>query len=104
MAIIVNRVGSLWRRRSSYKRARVWVPALIVVMLATGVTLSFLFGDLHTISWASLWDFWGWLSDGESGSRNVGLVIAGLIALPLTLWRSISSHRHAVTGQQGLLN
>ncbi len=76
-------------------------------MLATGVTLSFAFGDLHTISWAWLCNFWSWLSEGESGSatiRNVGLVIAGLIALPLALWRSIISHRQAVTGQQGLLN
>ena len=103
----MNRVGSLWRRRSSYKRARVWVPALIVAMLATGVALSFVFGDRHTLSCAWLCDFLAWLGDGESGSatiRNVGLVIAALIALPLALWRSMISHRQAVTGQQGLLN
>ena len=96
----MNRVRSYWRRRRSYTRARVWVPALIVVLLSTGVTLSYVFWDRLIVSWA-------WLSDGESGSatiRNVGLVIAGLIALPLALWRSFISHRQAVTGQQGLLN
>ena len=96
----MNRVRSLWRLRSSHKRARVWVPALIVVLLATGVTLSIVLWDRLIVSWA-------WLSDGESGSttvRNVGLLIAGLIALPLALWRSYISHRQAVTGQQSLLN
>ena len=36
--------------------------------------------------------FWGWLSNGESGSttiRNVALVLAGLVALPLAAWRGI---------------
>lgn len=36
--------------------------------------------------------FWEWLSDGESGSttvRNVGLVIGGVIAIPLAGWRGI---------------
>ena len=36
--------------------------------------------------------FWGWLSDGESGSttiRNVGLVIGGIIAIVLAVWRGI---------------
>ena len=36
--------------------------------------------------------FWEWLSAGESGSttiRNISLVLAGIIALPLALWRSM---------------
>ena len=51
--------------------------------------------------------FWGWLSNGESGSttiRNVALVLAGLVALPLAAWRGIVADRQAVTAQQGLLN
>ena len=58
--------------------------------------------------------YWDWLSAGESGSttvRNVGLVIAAVIALPLAIWRSIVSERQAHTArtqseiaERGLLN
>ena len=56
------------------------------------------------------WDlivFWEWLSGGESGSttiRNIALVAAGLIALPLATWRGVVANRQANTAQQGLLN
>ena len=59
----------------------------------------------------SLVHFWDWLQtvsdDKESGSttiRNIGLVIAGVIALPLALWRSWVAHRQADTADQNLLN
>ena len=51
--------------------------------------------------------FWDWLSGGESGSttiRNIALVAAGLIALPLAIWRGVVAERQAATAQQGLLN
>ena len=51
--------------------------------------------------------FWEWLGAGESASstiRNVGLVGAGLIALPLAFWRSIVADRQSKTAQQSLLN
>ena len=51
--------------------------------------------------------FWEWLSGGESGSttvRNVVLVLAGVIALPLAVWRSVVADRQSRTAQQGLLN
>ena len=58
-----------------------------------------------------VWDwvrgFWCWVVTGpngrESGSttiRNVGLVIGGLIAIPLALWRSIVAYRQAETAQR----
>ena len=43
----------------------------------------------------------------ESGSttvRNLGLLIAGLIALPLAIWRSWVAQRQADTAQHNLLN
>ena len=63
----------------------------------------------------SLVNFWDWLQieqvgeagGRESGSttvRNIGLVVAGAVALPLALWRSIVANRQSVTAQQGLLN
>ena len=68
---------------------------------------------------------WGWLeitlgwlrktpNGFESGSttvRNLGLIVAGLIALPLTLWRirvadgqAKAAHRQVDTSQRSLLN
>ena len=61
--------------------------------------------------WDRLPIIWDWLrttSDGvESNSatiRNIGLVIAGLIALPLAIWRSMVAQEQANTAQQSLLN
>ena len=62
--------------------------------------------------------YWDWLQtdppDMESGSstiRNLSLVIAALVALPLAIWRSLVSqrqadaaHRQAQTAQKNLLN
>ena len=51
--------------------------------------------------------FWEWLSNGESGSttiRNLALILAGLVALPLAMWRSIVADRQATTAQLSLLN
>ena len=58
--------------------------------------------------------FWDWLAGDESASatiRNVGLVIAGSLAIPLAVWRAVvadkqaSSARHQTTiAQKGLLN
>ncbi len=60
---------------------------------------------------AMLWD---WVAKDESGSatiRNIGLVIAGSLAIPLAIWRAIvadkqasSAHYQTVIAQQGLLN
>ena len=57
---------------------------------------------------------WNWISQGESNSgtiRNIGLVLAGLVALPLALWRSFvaqsqasAAQRQAFTAQEGLAN
>ena len=58
--------------------------------------------------------FWDWLRGDESGSttiRNLGLVIAAIVALPLAIWRSKVAERQADTAQRqsrtaqrGLLN
>ena len=51
--------------------------------------------------------FWDWLSLGESGSttiRNVGLVLAAVVALPLAIWRSRVAQLQAETAQRDLSN
>ncbi len=57
---------------------------------------------------------WDWLAKGESGSatiRNIGLVIAGSLAIPLAIWRTVVADKQASSAQyqttiaqQGLLN
>ena len=69
----------------------------------------FVFVTLDRSELARYWlsESWDWLSDGESGSttiRNLGLVLAGLIALPLAIWRSMVAQRQAETAERGLLN
>ena len=81
-------------------RERVWVPVLVVLLVVCGVVLSFIFWDCPEA-------FWDWLTDGESGSatiRNLGLVLAGIIALPLAIWRGIVADKQATTARRSLLN
>ena len=54
---------------------------------------------------------WDWLRSGGSGPaesngttlRNIGLMVAGVIALPLALWRSLVAERQAKTAQEQLV-
>ena len=75
-------------------REEFWWIAGITAVLVIGALLS--------------WRFWEELGhDEESLSttvRNLGIVIAGVIALPLAIWRSIVAQRQASTAQQDLLN
>ena len=50
--------------------------------------------------------YWDWLSIESNGStiRNIVLVGAAMIALPLAIWRSIVAERQAKTAQRSLLN
>ena len=76
------------------------VAALVVAALAATVVLSSV--------------FWDWLNTGESPSatiRNLGLVIGGIIAGLLAMWRSTvaerqadTAQRQAETAQEGLRN
>ena len=81
--------------------------ALSVILAVVGASFWRL---IASWDWLST-DIWDWLRDGpdgvESGSttvRNLGLVVAGLIALPLAIWRSLVAQRQADTAQQSLLN
>ncbi len=85
-----------------------WIIVWVVLVLVASVVFSTM--------------FWDWLSVGESNGttirksgseiiRNLGLVIAAIVALPLAIWRSIvaehqatASQRQAETAQRGLLN
>ncbi len=83
----------------SFAQARLRPLVLLVLIAAVAVGV-----------WGMI-SFWEWLRDGpdglESGSttvRNLGFVIAGVVALPLAIWRSLVAQRQANTAQQDLLN
>ena len=86
-------------------KAKLWLFAGIVLIAAI------LWSIDHYRDWLTN-DVWIWLGttpDGrvESNSatlRNVGLVIAAVVALPLAIWRSKVAERQADTAQRGLLN
>ena len=68
-----------------------WWVVGIAAVLAIGVLLS--------------WSYWDALAESLSTTiRNVGLVIGGIIAIVLAVWRSIVAERQADTAQQSLLN
>ena len=70
-----------------------WV-ALIVFTLAIGVTLSWVYWE----------DLRGSQDSLSTTIRNVALVMGGVIAILLAMWRSKVAERQATTSQQGLLN
>ena len=97
------------RSRPILKHARTWfwLFARLVLIAAIAIAILIL---INCWNWLST-VFWNWLRTGpdgmESGSttvRNFGLVIAGLVALPLAIWRSRVAQHQADTAQQSLLN
>ena len=106
----IRRVGPRWMIRCSYFLRSIvrrllrpirdvldwhgfW-PSVALVAPAVGLFLSWLYweelrGDIESLS---------------TTIRNVGLVIGGLTAIPLAVWRSFVAERQADTAQQSLLN
>lgn len=85
-----------------------WVAAWVVVVLAGSVVFSTMFWD-----WLSVEKSNGTIirKSGNEIIRNLGLVMAAIVALPLAIWRStvaerqaIASQRQAETAQHSLLN
>ena len=76
------------------RREGFWWVAAIVAVLVIGSLLS--------------WRFWDDLADDKESLsttvRNIGLLIGGVVAILLAVWRSIVAERQADTAQQGLLN
>ena len=102
-----NILKAFWNRVRSFVHAH---PICIsFAMSTTGIAL--LVFPIDKEFWSAAWN---WFSEGESNSgtiRNIGLVLAGLVALPLALWRSLvaqrqaeAAQRQAFTAQEGLAN
>ena len=72
-----------------YKSTTAWIVAGIMGVLIATVVPSIM--------------FWGWLGAGESSSttiRNLVLVNAAIIGLPLAIWRSMVAERQAAAAQR----
>ena len=83
-----------WIRRTIDRRVTsggFWLAASIMAMLSGSVLAAI---------------FWGWLrsESNDTTVRNVALVVGGVGAVLLAIWRSRVAERQADTAQQGLLN
>ena len=78
--------------RHAVRSAWFWITILVVLMVTAVIVISIM--------------YWDWLSIESNGStiRNIVLVAAAMIALPLAIWRSTVAERQADTAQRGLLN
>ena len=73
---------------------RVWFWVILSVLLAMLVVLTFFI-------------FWEWLDKNETITatiRNIVLVIAAIIGLPLAIWRILVAQRQSETAQRSFLN
>ena len=71
----------------------IWIVAWVAVVLMAAIGFAMM--------------YWCWLNGGESSSatiRNLGLVVAAVIGLPLAIWRGKVAESQAVTAQRGLLD
>ncbi len=83
------------------------IAGFVILVVALGIGVWML---VDSWNWLST-DLWTWLRNGpdgmESGTttvRNLGLVLAGVIALPLAIWRGWVAQRQADTAKHNLLN
>ncbi|MCY3886236.1 MAG: pentapeptide repeat-containing protein [Chloroflexi bacterium] len=92
LTAVLQRIWKLVQRATGWDGF--WWIAGIAAVLVVGIFLS--------------WRFWEELH-GTQGShsttiRNVGLVVGGVIAILLAVWRSTVAERQTATAQQSLLN
>ena len=72
-------------------------------VVSVSATLCAFVGGVGYAAWCN----WGWLHHGESPAatlRNVVLIMASVIALPLAVWRSVVATRQVALQRSGLLN
>ena len=97
-----------WQHKLSSKRKDpgAWFDVILAIVASLVVIL-----PIAIWGWACVWS---WISDGDSNSgtiRNVGLLVAALIAMRLAIWRSRVAQRQVTqtqnqvtTARLGLLN
>ena len=105
--VAFHRVRPWGRNAVEFIQAKRGWLVLLVLIVATAVGI---WAVINYWDWLST-TFWDWLRGGpdgtESGSttiRNLGLVIGGVVAIVLAVWRSRIAERQADTAERGLLN
>ena len=98
-AVFFERIRNLRRHVRLPQSGEFWITLSVAVVVIEVLLVKLL---------------WGWLSGDESGSatiRNIGLVLAGSLAIPLAIWRAVvadkqasSTQHQTAIAQQGLLN
>ena len=89
----LSAIDWLW---ATAKAVETWVGVLVAGLISLGVYLSI----AH----------WSWLQSGTDQSsnsavvRNIALVIGGLVAIVVAVWRSLVAGRQARVSHRGLLN
>ena len=78
--------------RHAVRSAWFWITIWVVLVVTAVSVISIM--------------YWDWLSIESNGStiRNIVLVAAAMIALPLAIWRSTVAERQSETAQRSLLN
>ena len=85
---------------------------IVTVISAIGICAVWFWGDLSLASFfCDLWGVWNWLRTMGEGSetrtttiRNLGLLVAGVVALIFAYWRSKVADRQADIARHTLLN
>ncbi len=86
-------------RQIRFNSPHLWIFLGIAVVASVAFVALMLDWD-----WSNSWD---WLKGEESNSaaiRNVALVVAGIIAFPLAIWRAWAAQRQADASDKSLLN
>ncbi|MCE2422133.1 MAG: hypothetical protein J4G03_02250, partial [Gemmatimonadetes bacterium] len=72
---------------------------MIAVKLLSGLGILLIFGGLVAAALT-----WPGVRTHHEAVRNLGLVVAGMIAIPLAVWRAVVAQRQAETARRSLLN
>ena len=72
---------------------------MIAVKLLSGLGILLIFGGLVAAVLT-----WPGVRTHHEAVRNLGLVVAGMIAIPLAVWRTVVAQRQAETARRSLLN
>ena len=98
-----------WGRKSLQTINASWcgIALFVILVFPLGIGIWRLFASWNWLSTG----FWTWLRMDSNGTethsttlRNLGLLVAAAIALPLAIWRSWVAQRQADTAQKNLLN
>ena len=99
----LNRVRGVLPGREFFSSGRFWVPATLAVLIVCGVPCYLFWGRLNSITEIRTEVFetsamtirTETVESNSTTIRNVGLVVGGIVAVMLAMWRSLVAQRQA---------